>query len=185
MFDRSTNLILVLALLAAIIGGFAQHQRRSPVIPQVDSALVGRSVPALSLPDLQGRPHVLADYRGRRVLLNFWATWCGPCLKEMPALDQAQRKFGDQGAIVLGIAMDEPERVRGFLASNPVSYPILLGDLGDPSTSSQLGDDREILPYSVLVGEDGRIIATHAGELSAARLEGWLNPVRALPANRN
>jgi thiol-disulfide isomerase/thioredoxin len=183
MFDRSTNLILALALLAAIIGGFAQHQRRSPAIPQVDSAVIGESVPALSLPDLQGRPHTLTDYRGHRVLLNFWATWCGPCLKEMPALDQAQRKFGDHGAIVLGIAMDDSERVRSFLAKNPVSYPILLGNLDDPSTSSQLGDTRGILPYSVLVGEDGRIIATHAGELSAARLEDWLSPAKTLPAN--
>lgn len=182
MFDRSTNLILALALLAAIIGGFAQHQRPSPVIAQDDAALVGEPVPALSLPDLQGRNHALADYRGQRLLLNFWATWCRPCLEEMPALNRAQQKFGDHGAIVLGIAMDDPERVRSFLVKNPVSYPILLGQLEDPSTSLQLGDTREILPYSVLVGEDGRIMATHVGVLSATRLEDWLTRAQALPA---
>jgi len=99
----------------------------------------------------------------------------------MPALNQAQQKFGDHGAIVLGIAMDEPEHVRAFLAAHPVSYPILLGQLEAPSTSLQLGDRCEILPFSVLVGSDGRILATHAGALSAAQLDDWLAPVQTRP----
>ncbi len=181
MPGRSTSLILVLAALAAILGGFIQHQRQAPMVGLVNAAMIGRPLPALLLSDLQGDSHRLTDYRGRRLLLNFWASWCGPCLEEMPALNQVQRKFGDHGAIVLGIAMDEPERVRAFLTAHPVSYPILLGQLEAPSTSLQLGDSSEILPFSVLVGADGRILATHAGALSPAQLDDWLAPVQTRP----
>lgn len=182
MFDRGTKIILALAVLAAIIGGLIkQHPRQARTGVDGDPAIIGKPVPALVLSDLQGRTHALTDYRGRRVLLNFWASWCGPCLEEMPALNQAQEKFGERGAIVLGIAMDDADRVRTFLASHPVSYTILLGQLDAPSTSLQLGDTHEILPYSVFIGEDGRIIATHAGALSPAQLAAWLAPAATQP----
>ena len=171
MLDRSNWLILGLAVLAAAIGGYAQH-RQQPAA--TDSAWIGQPAPALTLPDLDGRVHRLSDYRGQRVLLNFWASWCGPCLDEMPTLNRAQAKFGEKGAIVVGIAMDEPARIRAFLAMHPVSYPILLGRLGSPSTTLQLGDIHEVLPYSVLIDADGSILATHAGALSAPQLKQWL-----------
>ncbi len=176
MSDRATNLILALALLAAILGGFIQRRGQAQALPQGDAALVGQFAPALALPDLQGRVHQLTEYRGRRVLVTFWASWCVPCLEEMPALNQAQRKFGENGVIVLGIAMDEPDRVRTFLAAHPVSYPTLLGRMDAPSSSLQLGDAQETLPFSVLIGADGRVLATHAGRLSACRLDAWLAP---------
>jgi peroxiredoxin len=181
MLDRTSGLILSLAVLAAVLGGgLAQYRRHHPPAAATPapagSAMIGQPLPALALADLDGRMHALGDYRGRRLLLNFWASWCAPCLQEMPALDEAQRKFADHGVTVLGIAMDQPDHVRAFLARQPVSYPILLGSLDPPSTSLQLGDEAEILPYSVLIGADGRIIATHAGVLSAARLERWLAP---------
>lgn len=176
MLDRTDRLILGLAVLAACIGGYVQHRNLHPV--QADSALLGQPAPALALPDLDGKPHRLSDYRGHQVLLNFWASWCGPCLDEMPALNRASAKFGEQGVIVVGIAMDEPDRIRAFLAMHPVSYPILLGQLGAPSTTLQLGDTQEILPYSVLLDTDGRILSTHAGALTAPQLEQWLAPAR-------
>jgi peroxiredoxin len=195
MLSRDIRLILVLAVLAALLGGIAQHWHRAPQAPSGESSLVGQALPDLTLPDVDRQPHALKDYRGQRLLVNFWASWCGPCLEEMPALSRAQQKFGDHGAIVLGIAMDEPDHVRAFLAAHPVSYQILIGQLGPPSTSLQFGDEREILPFSVLFDADGRIIATHAGALSDAQLEQWLSgparpsqtraaqaPTQAIPA---
>lgn len=179
MLSRSNWLILGLAVLAAAIGGYADHRSRQPA--PTDSALIGQPLPDLALPDLAGKLHPLSDYRGHRVLLNFWASWCVPCVAEMPALNQSQAKFGEHGAIVVGIAMDEPAHVNAFLAAHPVNYPILLGQLAAPSTSLRLGDITEVLPYSVLLDENGRILATRQGPLSPQQLEQWLAPDPATP----
>ena len=177
MLSRDNLVILGAAVLAAALGGWLQHESRLAHAPAgTAAAQVGEAAPMLELPDLQGHMHRLADHRGHRVLLNFWASWCGPCLDELPALDRAQAKFGDQGPIVLGIAMDEPVRVRAFLADHPLHFPILLGRMEPPSTSLLWGDGGEVLPYSVLVDADGRVIATHRGPLDAALLDRWLDP---------
>lgn len=180
MLSRPNLFILGLALLAAIAGGWLQHQsRRTHVPPGVHVANVGDLRPDVALVDLEGHERRLSGYQGKRLLLNFWASWCAPCIAEMPALNAAQRKFADQGAIVLGIAMDEPDRVRGFLAEHPVGYPILLGQLGSPSTSLRFGDADEVLPYSVLLDENGKILAVQRGPLGAKQLERWLSPTTA------
>ncbi|HKR75804.1 MAG TPA: TlpA disulfide reductase family protein [Rhodanobacter sp.] len=175
MLSRENLVILGVAVLAAALGGWLQHESRLAHVPAgVTVAQAGEPAPVLELPDLHGRVHQLTDYRGRRVLLNFWASWCGPCLDELPMLDKAQAKFGENGTIVLGIAMDEPARVRAFLADHPVRFPILLGRMEAPSTSLLWGDRSEVLPYSVLIGADGRVIATHRGPLDTATLDHWL-----------
>lgn len=179
MLNRSTSLILILAVLVAALGGWLQY--RSRLLHMADSPIVGKVLPALTLPDLDGTGQALDGYHGHRVLLNLWASWCGPCLREMPALNQAQANYAQQGVVIVGIAMDEPARVRQFLAEHPVRYPILLGHLDAPSTSLQLGNTRELLPYSLLVSADGRVLASHAGALSAAQLTRWLGPGHHLP----
>ncbi|MEO9079370.1 MAG: TlpA disulfide reductase family protein [Rhodanobacter sp.] len=172
MLQRSDWWIVGLAVLVAAAGGYVQRGGQRPA--KADSAIIGKSLPALTLNDLDGLPHQLSDYRGQRVLLNFWASWCGPCLAEMPALQRAQEKFRERGAIVVGISMDSTDRVRAFLAEHPVNYPILLGDMHSPSTTHILGDTSEMLPYSVLIGADGRILDSHVGILSSRQLEQWL-----------
>ncbi|HUA79502.1 MAG TPA: TlpA disulfide reductase family protein [Dyella sp.] len=167
-------------MLAAIAGGWLQYESQLPRAPAgVHVANVGDLRPDLALTDAEGKVHRLSDFHGKRVLINFWASWCVPCLTEMPALNAAQHNFADQGGIVLGIAMDESSNVQAFLAAHPVAYPILMGQLPWPSTSLQFGDRDEVLPFSVLLDENGRILAIQRGPLDAHQLSRWLSPTTA------
>jgi thiol-disulfide isomerase/thioredoxin len=170
MMTRASWLILGLAVLAAAAGGWLQHASG-----ERHASLVGKPAPALSLPDLQGRTHTLSEFAGRRVLINFWASWCGPCLREMPALAEVQRRLGHGQPVVVGIAMDTPDNVRAYLQAHPVDYPILLGRLEDPDSARQFGDTGGMLPYSVLLDADGTVLASHAGKLHVATLQQWLS----------
>lgn len=135
----------------------------------------GDALPPWTLPDaVDGRPRSLAQWRGQRVVLTFWATWCVPCLKEMPALAAAQRAHAGRGVQVVGIAMDDPARVRDYLRAHPPAYPMLLGGALRPDPRVVLGDTRRALPFSVLVDRHGRIVRTRLGGLDPATLARWL-----------
>lgn len=117
--------------------------------------------------DLSGRPLRLDQFRGRVVLLNFWATWCGPCIEEIPVFSRWQRQYGDAGLQVIGISMDDDEAaVKRFLAKHGVPYPILMGDakLGE-SFGGVYG-----LPQSFLIDAHGRIVFRSVGELNLEAL---------------
>lgn len=153
--------------------GQALLLRETPGAARAGVARVGDPLPAIVLPDLAGRPRALAELaRGRPLLVNFWASWCGPCLAEMPALDAFAREQGANGVQVVGIALDEPQAVRDHLARRPVGYPILLDVAGPHDSSVRLGNT-QVLPYSVLVGADGRLLQRRAGPLDAADLRDW------------
>jgi thiol-disulfide isomerase/thioredoxin len=136
----------------------------------------GQTVPDLALPDLQGRMHHLAEWRGQRVLLNFWAPWCTPCRREMPALVAAQKRYGGDRVQIVGIAVDRPAAVRAYLRKVPVNYPVLIA--ADPSRDPgpSFGNSLGALPYSVLIEPDGRVADTHYGALQPAQLRWWLAP---------
>jgi peroxiredoxin len=122
---------------------------------------VNTMAPDFMRTDLSGRPLQLDQFRGRVVLLNFWATWCGPCLTEIPVFSRWQRRYADAGLQVIGVSMDDDEAaVKRFVATHDVSYPILMGDakLGE-SFSGVFG-----LPQSFLIDARGRIVLRSVGE---------------------
>jgi thiol-disulfide isomerase/thioredoxin len=180
VLNRANLLIIFVAVLGAALGLVAGSRFGQP--PEI-SAPAGMSIlkpgdmrADLQLPDVDGQPRQLSDWDGKLVLLNFWATWCGPCREEMPLLSETGRKFSRNGLQVVGIAIDEADAVKDFLKDSPVRYPILIGGDDDPNASLLFGDTRSVLPYSVLIGRDGKVLAQRAGSFSPSELAGWLQP---------
>lgn len=142
--------------------------------PGLKVAQRGEPMPVISLSALDGRKiDVPTAYAGRPVLINLWASWCAPCLKEMPELDRFARLQGANGTQVVGIALDQAADVRAFLQRTPVAYPILLDVAGPRDSSVQLGNPKGVLPYSVLVGEDGRVVKQKLGPFEPGEIEHW------------
>ncbi len=120
-----------------------------------------------------GQPLAGADFRGRPLLLNFWATWCPPCVEELPLLDQFFQSHLAQGWQVLGLAIDQPSAVRAFLARRPLAFPIGLAGLGGTELSRELGNSNGGLPFSVLFDRAGRLVERKLGRLQPEDLERW------------
>jgi peroxiredoxin len=124
------------------------------------------ATPALELSDTEGHGHRLADYRGRVVLVNFWATWCAPCRAEMPSIERLRRSLDGRPFVVLAVNVGESARAaRDFGASMPLGFPLLL----DRDTRIAKAWGARILPATFVVGPDGAIRYRHFGELDWAR----------------
>ncbi|MCW0374783.1 TlpA disulfide reductase family protein [Xanthomonas sacchari] len=142
--------------------------------PPVAAARPGDPAPALRLPTLDGGHLTLTQFRGRPLLVNVWASWCEPCVREMPELDRLARAQPSDGLQVLGIALDRAEDVRAFLQRVPIGYPIALETPGPADASVRLGDTQGLLPYSVLIDADGRIVRQKLGPFAPGEVEGWV-----------
>ncbi|MGV8960021.1 MAG: TlpA family protein disulfide reductase [Stenotrophomonas sp.] len=179
--------VIMVAAAAGLGAGVWLSQppwRSSPLppaagLPAVRAAQPGEPMPALTLPDLDGQPVTLPGrFAGRPLLINVWASWCGPCVEEMPELARFSAQQGANGTQVLGLALDSAEAVREFLQQVPVAYPIVLESPGPADASVALGNTRGLLPYSVLVGADGRIVRQKLGAFASDELDHW---ARAAP----
>lgn len=178
---------LALALLAGSAGYLAQQRLQPPPAvplaaeapaPAPASPAVPSDLFAWSFRDPAGKTQGLEQWRGRLLVLNFWATWCPPCLKEIPTFLALQHELGPRGLQFVGIAMDQEDAVRTFVADKGVDYPVLLGDQDVARLMTSLGNEIGGLPYTVVVGRDGKVLAKHQGEWEAAdarrALEGFL-----------
>ena len=164
---RKAVLIVVAIILAVAI---YEVGRRSSVHskPGGRSSVVHSIAPDFSLQDLDGQPLQLANYRGKVVLLDFWATWCTPCLGEIPHFVAFQNQYREQGLQVIGISMDDgPKPVREFYQQFKMNYPVALGtDKLAEAYGGVLG-----LPVTFLIGRDGQVAAKYVGEVQMPVLE--------------
>lgn len=126
-----------------------------------------------SFPRPDGSPLAMATLRGRPLVLNFWATWCAPCIREMPELDRFAKQFATRGGQVLGLAVDNAAAVNEFLARAPVSYAIGLAGFEGSALSHQLGNSAGALPYTAVFNRQGVVVQRKLGESSVEELTAW------------
>jgi thiol-disulfide isomerase/thioredoxin len=121
----------------------------------------------------QGAKLAMASLQGKPLLLNFWATWCAPCIEEMPMLDAFYKQNAAKGWQLVGLAIDQPSSVRKFLEKTAVSYPIGLAGFGGTELTKALGNNAGGLPFSVVFDKEGKLRQRKIGRLSEADLQAW------------
>lgn len=179
---REHRVALLAALLAAAAGAALEYRLSHPQAPAPLAAQPPATLPKLDLRSLDGQSVRLPDaHAGKPLLLNFWASWCGPCVAEMAELQRFSTEKPANGMQVIGIALDDPAAVAAFLKVHPVDYPILLDQPGPADSSVRLGDRGGVLPYSVLVAADGRVLRTQLGPFGNGEIDDW---ARIAPARR-
>lgn len=124
-----------------------------------------------SFPDENGRAQALEKYAGKTVVLNFWASWCEPCREEMPELSQLHTEYKDRNVVVLGMAIEDVAAVNDFLKETRVSYPLFAADMQGMEIATSLGNNKGVLPYTVIIKPDGTLAKTYFGRITKPLLE--------------
>jgi thiol-disulfide isomerase/thioredoxin len=165
---------IVLVVVALVVAGMiytgAKHSRRpAPIDDGMQGDLRGKDAPDFELKTLDGKKVKLSELRGKAVVVNFWATWCGPCKLEMPWLVDLQTKYADKGLVILGLSVDEgsSEKIASFAKDMGVNYPVLRST----DEVSNLYGGIDGLPTTFYVGRDGKVIEQAAGLVSKDVIE--------------
>ena len=183
MLSKIIRIVLILAMLSGLAvlwskSGDWQNQAREKA-SQPDPLIAAKSeaiISAMAITDLQGKAVKLPG-TGRYRIINYWATWCGPCLMEMPLLDEFAESQGNSAVMLIGIALDDAADVKTYLKENPLKYPQFLEKAGKNDSSAQLGNERGIIPFSVLISPDGRLLKLKRGEFAdLAELKAFAKP---------
>ncbi len=157
------------ALVLGAAWGWQRHQKQT--------LSEANALWALSFDSPSGQVIALSDFKGRPLLINFWATWCPPCIEEMPLLDAFYQQHQAKGWQVLGLAIDNPAAVNSFLSEHPVRFPIGQASLGGAELSRSLGNTHGSLPFTVVINSQGRVVFEQVGSLNEADLRGLASTI--------
>ena len=135
----------------------------SPAGPPTETVPTLR--PVFALPDLAGKTHSITEWDGQPLIVNFWATWCAPCRREMPLLNRIKHEYASKGVEVVGIAVDIAADVKAYVSKFPVDYPVLVGDQDGIDAARDFGVTDPVFPFTVFIDAKGRILMIHVGEL--------------------
>ena len=156
---KRTSIFLIAIALCLAAGACNKKENASTALP---SAQISAVAPDFTLADISGKNVALTDFRGKVVLLEFWATWCPPCKASVPAMVALHNKYGQKGFSVIGVSIDTDsdalEKIRQFAASNNISYPVLLANNATPKAYDVVS-----IPTSFLIGKDGKIVDIFRG----------------------
>ncbi len=164
---RNTFLVGAIALLFAGIGMYFGSQHHTPAAPE--SAAVS-SLFAQEMADADGKMHKLSQWQGKTLIVNFWATWCAPCVEEMPELTALQTELAPKNIQILGVGIDSPSNIREFGAKYKITYPLYIAGMTGTELSRQFGNQTGGLPFTVIIGPKGDIKKTYLGRLKMDQL---------------
>lgn len=168
---KTVQLIFIIALLA-LTAGIGMR-----MVNQWQAEQQPMPLPEFSFPDLNGTSQISTQWQGKIVVLNFWATWCPSCLKEIPAFMALQTQYGEKVQFI-GIALDDLEAVKTFQQKTAVNYPLLIsGDFAGFQLAKKLGNLISAIPYTVIVDNSGQVVYRHSGEMSANELQAVISPL--------
>lgn len=158
----------VLLFVVGVVGGNALYKWLSDHSEGAIAAqdMVHKRRPDFALPDLDGKIRNASEWDGKVTVVNFWATWCPPCKREIPAFIELQKQFSAQGVQFIGIALDTRDEVMAFVDSAGINYLTLLGERDAVKVSHDFGNRLDALPYTVIIDRKGEIAFVHRGELS-------------------
>ncbi|HJP36031.1 MAG TPA: TlpA disulfide reductase family protein [Gammaproteobacteria bacterium] len=177
MKQRALLIVFVSAAACAAYAGylFHAHRRAGPTVeapvmaaPELDS----RPLTHWSFDDLSGRERHMSEWAGDLVVVNFWATWCAPCRKEIPGFITLQERYAGERVQFVGIALDQLDAVRGYAEEEGINYPLLIGEEAVFQYMRALGNTIGALPFSAIIGRDGRVLTTHQGEWARDAVDG-------------
>lgn len=173
---------LVVALIGIAVGGYYFYQQNNAV-RDTSSQMIGKpnadAIFKARIADLAGVRQPLAQWRGKILVVNFWATWCPPCRQEIPEFIALQKQYGEQGLQFVGIALDEKAKIQNFVDEVGINYPILVGDLEAVALAQASGNRMGGLPYTVVIDQKGNVVATEMGSLSREKLTTIITPLLA------
>ncbi len=159
---------------AAALGALALGIGAALVHSGNDATRDGSAILGIVLTDSEGRRQALSQWRGKVLVVNFWATWCAPCRDEMPQFVKSQARDGSKGVQFVGIAVDDPDKVRAFAKEIGLNYPALIGGYGAIELSKSLGNDLAALPFTIVLDRQGRVAHTQLGPIKNAKLDDLL-----------
>lgn len=172
--------LLTLILAAAAAGFYLQKHTAQPARRVTDNGnqnqlmqpvLTGQTRPGFALPDLKGKLRDVSEWDGRVIAINFWATWCPPCLKEIPEFVALQNKYAGQGLQFVGVALQSADNVAAFVRKQGINYPVLVGGTDVINLAESLGDATGTLPYTVIIDRHKKIRFVKNGLLGGKQAE--------------